>query len=45
MTTRYKEEELLEGVMGTVHETGHALYEQNRNLDVSACAQQVMHAG
>jgi carboxypeptidase Taq len=31
MTTRYREENLLEGLTGTVHETGHALYEQGRN--------------
>lgn len=33
MTTRYKRASLLEGITGTVHETGHALYEQGRNLE------------
>ena len=33
MTTRYKEEDLFEGITGTVHETGHALYEQGRNKE------------
>lgn len=28
MTTRYKETDLLEAITGTIHETGHALYEQ-----------------
>ena len=28
MTTRYKAEDLTEGLSGTIHETGHALYEQ-----------------
>jgi len=31
MTTRFKEGDLLEGLTGATHETGHALYEQNRN--------------
>jgi carboxypeptidase Taq len=31
ITTRYKETEFFEGLTGTVHETGHALYEQGRN--------------
>lgn len=31
MTTRYKSEDLSEGLTGTIHETGHALYEQGRN--------------
>ncbi len=30
MTTRYAEHDLLQGLMGTVHETGHGRYEQNR---------------
>jgi carboxypeptidase Taq len=30
MTTRYREEEFLPSLMGTVHETGHGRYEQNR---------------
>ena len=33
MTTRYREEDLIEGITGTIHETGHALYEQGRNVD------------
>jgi carboxypeptidase Taq len=33
MTTRFKQEDLLEGLTGAVHETGHALYEQGRNKD------------
>lgn len=32
MTTRFKEHDLTEGLTGAVHETGHALYEQGRNL-------------
>ena len=31
ITTRYSEDTLLDGIMGLVHETGHALYEQGRN--------------
>jgi len=31
MTTRYKENDLQEGLTGTIHETGHALYEQGRD--------------
>eukprot|EP01117_Protostelium_nocturnum_P019501 TRINITY_DN8469_c0_g1_i2.p1 TRINITY_DN8469_c0_g1~~TRINITY_DN8469_c0_g1_i2.p1 ORF type:complete len:549 (+),score=205.68 TRINITY_DN8469_c0_g1_i2:30-1676(+) len=30
MTTRYKDDELIEGLTGTIHETGHSLYEQGR---------------
>lgn len=33
MTTRFKKDSLLEGLTGAVHETGHALYEQGRNLE------------
>lgn len=33
MTTRFKEDDLTEGLTGAIHETGHALYEQGRNLD------------
>jgi Zn-dependent M32 family carboxypeptidase len=33
MTTRFKEGDLTEGLTGAIHETGHALYEQGRNLD------------
>jgi len=31
MTTRYKENDIFEGLTGTIHETGHSLYEQGRN--------------
>lgn len=33
MTTRFKENDLTEGLTGAIHETGHALYEQGRNLE------------
>eukprot|EP00798_Chlamydomonas_sp_ICE-L_P022485 gene22485-29611_t len=33
MTTRFKTDDVLEGLTGAIHETGHALYEQGRNLD------------
>eukprot|EP01132_Coremiostelium_polycephalum_P000585 gene585-730_t len=29
LTTRYEEENLLSGLLGTMHETGHGLYQQN----------------
>ena len=29
LTTRFREDECLAGLMGTIHETGHARYEQN----------------
>jgi len=29
LTTRYREDDLLQSLMGTIHETGHARYEQN----------------
>ena len=29
MTTRYREDDLMQSLMGTIHETGHARYEQN----------------
>eukprot|EP00199_Chlamydomonas_sp_CCMP681_P000758 CAMPEP_0119102174 /NCGR_PEP_ID=MMETSP1180-20130426/1012_1 /TAXON_ID=3052 ORGANISM="Chlamydomonas cf sp, Strain CCMP681" /NCGR_SAMPLE_ID=MMETSP1180 /ASSEMBLY_ACC=CAM_ASM_000741 /LENGTH=520 /DNA_ID=CAMNT_0007086417 /DNA_START=67 /DNA_END=1629 /DNA_ORIENTATION=+ len=32
MTTRFKPDNVLEGLTGAIHETGHALYEQGRNL-------------
>ena len=32
MTTRFKPDDLTEGLTGAIHETGHALYEQGRNL-------------
>lgn len=31
ITTRYSKELPFEGIMGTIHETGHAMYEQGRN--------------
>jgi carboxypeptidase Taq len=31
MTTRFKENDITEGLTGAIHETGHSLYEQNRN--------------
>lgn len=33
MTTRFKPDDLTEGLTGAIHETGHALYEQSRNLE------------
>lgn len=33
MTTRFKAHDLTEGLTGAIHETGHALYEQSRNLE------------
>lgn len=33
ITTRYSQEKPFEGIMGTVHETGHAMYEQGRNAE------------
>jgi carboxypeptidase Taq len=33
MTTRFKANDLTEGLTGAIHETGHALYEQGRNLN------------
>eukprot|EP00195_Chlamydomonas_chlamydogama_P008941 CAMPEP_0202902440 /NCGR_PEP_ID=MMETSP1392-20130828/16855_1 /ASSEMBLY_ACC=CAM_ASM_000868 /TAXON_ID=225041 /ORGANISM="Chlamydomonas chlamydogama, Strain SAG 11-48b" /LENGTH=516 /DNA_ID=CAMNT_0049589201 /DNA_START=125 /DNA_END=1675 /DNA_ORIENTATION=+ len=33
MTTRFKPDDVLEGLTGAIHETGHALYEQGRNLE------------
>jgi len=32
MTTRFKADDITEGLTGAIHETGHALYEQGRNL-------------
>eukprot|EP00197_Chlamydomonas_leiostraca_P002616 CAMPEP_0202858268 /NCGR_PEP_ID=MMETSP1391-20130828/873_1 /ASSEMBLY_ACC=CAM_ASM_000867 /TAXON_ID=1034604 /ORGANISM="Chlamydomonas leiostraca, Strain SAG 11-49" /LENGTH=522 /DNA_ID=CAMNT_0049537167 /DNA_START=116 /DNA_END=1684 /DNA_ORIENTATION=- len=32
MTTRFKPDDVLEGLTGAIHETGHALYEQGRDL-------------
>jgi len=33
MTTRYKADDLLEGLSGCVHEAGHSAYEQGRSID------------
>jgi carboxypeptidase Taq len=33
LTTRYREDEFLVSLMGTIHETGHGRYEQNRPRD------------
>ncbi|KAL4428286.1 hypothetical protein ABPG75_002375 [Micractinium tetrahymenae] len=33
MTTRFKKEDLTEGITGAIHEMGHSLYEQGRNLE------------
>ncbi|MDC8783936.1 carboxypeptidase M32 [Roseateles koreensis] len=33
MTTRYREDDFLPSLMGTIHETGHGRYEQNRPRD------------
>eukprot|EP00931_Biecheleriopsis_adriatica_P059037 TRINITY_DN35261_c0_g1_i1.p1 TRINITY_DN35261_c0_g1~~TRINITY_DN35261_c0_g1_i1.p1 ORF type:complete len:596 (+),score=151.57 TRINITY_DN35261_c0_g1_i1:124-1788(+) len=33
MTTRFKPHDITEGLTGAIHETGHALYEQGRNLE------------
>ncbi len=33
MTTRFMEDDVTEGLTGAVHETGHTLYEQGRNLE------------
>jgi carboxypeptidase Taq len=34
LTTRFNEREFLSSLMGTIHETGHARYEQNRPRDL-----------
>jgi carboxypeptidase Taq len=34
MTTRFRDDEFLGSLMGTVHETGHGRYEQNRPRDL-----------
>ena len=49
ITTRYDEKDFITGIMGLVHETGHALYEQNRpsgeynNLPVSQALSMGIH--
>ncbi|NJN51645.1 MAG: carboxypeptidase M32 [Gammaproteobacteria bacterium] len=35
ITTRYDEADFLKGLMGTLHETGHALYEQGCRLPIA----------
>jgi len=35
ITTRYSEGNWIEGVAGTIHECGHAMYEQGRNKEMS----------
>lgn len=42
LTTRYREDDLMQALMGTVHETGHARYEQN--LPREWLGQPVSHA-
>jgi Carboxypeptidase Taq (M32) metallopeptidase len=37
ITTRYSSDNWLEGMAGTVHEVGHALYEQVRTCSYSTC--------
>ena len=37
ITTRYSSDNWLEGMAGTVHEVGHALYEQVRTCSYSMC--------
>lgn len=32
MTTRFKKDDVSEAITGAIHETGHAMYEQGRNL-------------
>lgn len=32
LNSRYKADDFTEGLTGTIHETGHAIYEQGRNL-------------
>jgi carboxypeptidase Taq len=48
MTTRFKKNDVTEGLTGAIHETGHALYEQGRNLKydglpVNAAAGMAIH--
>jgi len=48
MTTRFKPNDIMEGLTGAIHETGHALYEQGRNLEldglpVNAAAGMAIH--
>ncbi len=37
MTTRFKENDLTEGLTGAIHETGHSLYEQVGSSAASVC--------
>jgi len=48
MTTRFKADDIMEGLTGAIHETGHALYEQGRCLEydglpVNAAAGMAIH--
>jgi len=48
MTTRFKAQDVTEGITGAIHETGHSLYEQGRNqkfdgLPVNAAAGMAIH--
>ena len=42
LTTRYREDDLMQSLMGTIHETGHARYEQN--LPRAWLGQPIAHA-
>lgn len=44
MTTRFKQDDLLEGLTGAVHETGHALYEQGHNKEQDGLPASVAHS-
>eukprot|EP01080_Neovahlkampfia_damariscottae_P001347 gene1347-11429_t len=35
ITTRYSDKEFIQGIQGTVHESGHAMYEQGLNAEYS----------
>jgi carboxypeptidase Taq len=48
ITTRFDKNDLISGLMGVVHETGHALYNQNlpskmKNQPVGSCIGMAMH--
>jgi carboxypeptidase Taq len=48
MTTRFKADDITEGLTGAIHETGHALYEQGRNLSEEwegLCVNEAMSMG
>ena len=38
MTTRFRDDEFLGSLMGTIHETGHGRYEQNRPRELAGPA-------